>query len=144
MLPRDSMNFDPLLKIVNHKLIESQNRPLNSTEVLLLRGIWHDQTNAQIAQEGGYNPNYITNVVAPEMYQRLSPLVGERVTKKNCRMLLSKEGLTHYPWGKKSPVRRTKTGGIFTLNALSPRSKSTRNARNIQGSNHFMRNWQVK
>jgi AAA-like domain len=82
------MNLDSLLEIVNPQLIEGHNRPLNSTEVLLLRGIWQCQTYHQIAQEAGYSPGYITNIVAPEMCQRLSTLVGERVTKKNCRMLL--------------------------------------------------------
>jgi AAA-like domain len=82
------MNLDSLLEIVNPQLVENHHRPLNSTEVLLLRGIWQCQTYHQIAQEAGYSPGYITNIVAPEMCQRLSALVGERVTKKNCRMLL--------------------------------------------------------
>jgi AAA-like domain len=88
MSPIASINLDTLLEIVNHKLIEGQNRPLNSTEILMLRGIWQYQTYGQIAQAAGYSPGYLTNVVAPEMCQRLSHLVGERVTKKNCRMLL--------------------------------------------------------
>jgi AAA-like domain len=88
MPPETSMNLDSLLEMVNHQLIESQTRPLNSTEVLLLKGIWQYQTYHQIAQEAGYSPGYITNIVAPEMCQRLSALVGERVTKKNCRVLL--------------------------------------------------------
>jgi hypothetical protein len=82
------MNFDFLLKILNHKLLETQNRPLNYTEILLLRGIWHYQTYNQIAQEEGYSPGYLTNVVAPELCRRLSVFIGRRVTKKNCRALL--------------------------------------------------------
>ncbi len=88
MPPKTSMNLDSLLEIVNPELIESHHRPLNSTEILLLRGIWQCQTYHQIAQEAGYSPGYITNIVAPEMCQRLSALVGERITKKNCRILL--------------------------------------------------------
>lgn len=82
------MNLDALVEIVNRKLLESQNRPLNSTEVLILRGIWQYQTYHEIAEEGGYSAGYLTNVVAPELCQRLSALIGQRVTKKNCRMLL--------------------------------------------------------
>ncbi|MDJ0715312.1 MAG: AAA-like domain-containing protein [Prochloraceae cyanobacterium] len=82
------MNLDCLLKIIDCQLIESQNRPLNSTEILILQGIWQYQTYNQIALEKGYSPGYFTNVVAPELYQRLSKVVGQRVTKKNCRMLL--------------------------------------------------------
>lgn len=84
----NSMDLDPLLEIVNRKLLESQYRPLNSTEILILRGIWQYQTYNQIAQEGGYSPGYFTNVVAPQLCQRLSELIGKRVTKKNCRALL--------------------------------------------------------
>ncbi|BBD60728.1 hypothetical protein NIES2109_35270 [Nostoc sp. HK-01] len=82
------MNLDSLIEIVNRKLVESQNRPLSSTEVLILRGIWEYQTYNKIAEYGGYSAGYLTNVVAPELCQRLSNLIGQRVTKKNCRMLL--------------------------------------------------------
>lgn len=82
------MKLDSLLEILNHKLLASQNRPLSSTEILILRGIWQYQTYNQIAQAGGYSPGYFTNVVAPELCQRLTKLIGKRVTKKNCRLLL--------------------------------------------------------
>ncbi len=82
------MNLDSLLEIVNRKLVESQNRPLNATEVLVLQGIWQYQTYSQIAQKEGYSPGYFTNVVAPELCKHLSGLIGRRVTKKNCRALL--------------------------------------------------------
>lgn len=82
------MNLNPLFETVNRKLVESQNRPLNFTEILIIRGIWQYQTYSEIAEEGGYSAGYLTNVVAPELCQRLSALIGQRVTKKNCRMLL--------------------------------------------------------
>jgi hypothetical protein len=82
------MNLDRLFKIVNYRLIESQNRPLSQTEIIILRGIWQYRTYNQIAIEADYSPGYFTNVVAPELYQRLSKLLARRVTKKNCRILL--------------------------------------------------------
>jgi hypothetical protein len=82
------MNLDFLLEILNRKLLETQNRPLKSTEILILRGIWQHQTYNQIAHEGGYSPAYLTNVVAPELCRRLSMFIGRRVTKKNCRVVL--------------------------------------------------------
>ena len=82
------MNINYLLEIVDRQLIESQNRPLNSTEILILQGVWQYRTYNQIAIEAGYSPGYFTNVVAPELYQRLSQLIGRRVTKKNCQVLL--------------------------------------------------------
>ncbi|MDZ8225118.1 AAA-like domain-containing protein [Nostoc sp. ChiVER01] len=82
------MNLDSLFEIVDRRLIESHNRPLNSTENLVLRGIWQYKTYNQIALEAGYSPGYFTNVVAPELFGRLSEVIGQRVTKKNCQVLL--------------------------------------------------------
>lgn len=83
------MNFDSLVKIINSKLVDKHNiPPLNTAQIQVLQGIWQYQTYTQIAMEAGYSPSYFTNIVAPELCQRLSKLVGERVTKKNCRLLL--------------------------------------------------------
>ncbi len=88
------MNLDNLFSIVDRLLIESHNRPLNSTEKLILRGIWQYRTYQQMAIEAGYSPGYFTNVVAPELFERLSKLIGQRVNKKNCRALLESHGTT--------------------------------------------------
>jgi hypothetical protein len=82
------MNFDSLIETLNHKLLQIEHRPLNYAETLILQGIWQYRTYNQIAQEGGYSAGYLTNVVAPELCRRLSELMGRRVTKKNCRVLL--------------------------------------------------------
>lgn len=82
------MNLDRLVEIINRQLIEKQDRPLNPTQVMILRGIWQYKTYNQIAMEADYSPGYFTTVVAPELYQRLSKLIGQHVTKKNCRLLL--------------------------------------------------------
>ncbi|NET61412.1 MAG: serine/threonine protein kinase [Symploca sp. SIO2E6] len=82
------MNLDYMLETVDTQLIESQNRPLNAAEIIILRGIWQHKTYNQIAIEAGYSPGYFTNVVAPELFCRLSEVVGEHMTKKNCRVLL--------------------------------------------------------
>lgn len=82
------MNVDALVENLNRELIVSQSRPLNPAETLLLRGIWQCQTYSQIAEEVGYSPGYLTNVVAPELLHRLSTLTGQRLTKKNCRIVL--------------------------------------------------------
>lgn len=82
------MNLDSLLELINSKLVTIQSHPLNSAERLVLRGIWHDWSYNQMATEGGYSPGYLSNVVAPPLWQRLSTLIDRRVTKKNCRFLL--------------------------------------------------------
>jgi ribosomal protein L28 len=82
------MNLNSVLEVINRKLIESQNPPLNSAETLILQGIWEYKTYNLVAEEAGYSPGYFTNVVAPELFRQLSEIIGERVTKKNCRTLL--------------------------------------------------------
>ncbi len=82
------MDVDTFCESLNRELTARQSRPLNAVETLLLRGIWQHQTYSQIADEVGYSPGYLTNVVAPELLHRLSDLIGQRLTKKNCRLLL--------------------------------------------------------
>ncbi|MBP5977375.1 AAA-like domain-containing protein [Brasilonema sp. CT11] len=80
--------LDSLIEVLNGKFLEYQNHPLNHTEILVLRGIWQSQTYNQIAQQGGYSDSYSTKTVARRLCQKLSDLIGNRVTKKNCRTLL--------------------------------------------------------
>ncbi len=82
------MNLDLLVETVDRQLIENQHRPLTPTQIMILRGIWQYKTYSQMAMEADYSPGYFTTVVAPELYQLLSKLIGQRVTKKNCRLLL--------------------------------------------------------
>jgi AAA-like domain len=82
------MNIDTCFEHLNRELRAHQNRSLNPAEMLVLRGIWQYQTYSQIAAEVGYSAGYLTNVVAPELLHRLSDLLGQRLTKKNCRILL--------------------------------------------------------
>lgn len=84
-----TLTLDSLVEVLNQKLLETQNRRLNSTEIFILRGIWQHQTYSQIAQEGAYSLSYLTKVIAPKLYQLLSDPLGKRVTKKNCRTLLA-------------------------------------------------------
>ena len=81
-------NLDSLIDIFNSKLLAAQNRPLNPSEIVILRGIWKYQTYNKIAMDAGYSPGYFTNVVAPELFRRLSQIIEQRITKKNCRVLL--------------------------------------------------------
>ncbi|VXD15532.1 conserved hypothetical protein [Planktothrix serta PCC 8927] len=49
------------------------------------------KTYDQIAEENGYSPSYLKNGVAPHLWQLLSDVVGEKVTKATCRCLLERE-----------------------------------------------------
>ena len=76
------------IDLINRKLIENQNSPLNSTEIILLRGILQFKTYVKIAREAEYSPRYIAAVVAPMLFEKISMLLEHRVTKKNIRSIL--------------------------------------------------------
>ncbi|KAM3089882.1 AAA-like domain-containing protein [Phormidesmis sp. 146-35] len=109
------MKLDNLFETLNHKLVSCNNRPLNSTETLLLQGIWQYQTYSQIADEIGYSPRYLTNVVAPEMLHRLSQLTGQRLTKKNCRIILESFVAQSVPQSTSETDSLTSSPNSYTL-----------------------------
>ena len=82
------MTFDTVFEMLNRQLVERENRPLTSAESIVLKGIWQGQTYVEIAQSESYSPGYLTTVVAPELFQRLSRLTDRPINKKNCQVLL--------------------------------------------------------
>lgn len=82
------MTFDSLLNLLDKKLIELQECPLNAVESLLLKGILEDLSYSKIGQQEDYSPAYLTNVAAPKLYKKLSKLLGQNVNKKTCRILI--------------------------------------------------------
>ena len=82
------MTFDTVFEMLNRQMVERENRPLTSAESIVLKGIWQGQTYVEIAQSESYSPGYLTTVVAPELFQRLSRLTERLINKKNCRVLL--------------------------------------------------------
>lgn len=64
------------------------------------------KTYDQIAVEYGYSPSYLKNGAAPKLWNLLSEILGEKVSKTNCRILLEKqlihsEGLSPNPFNAK-------------------------------------------
>ncbi len=100
------MNLEQILDLLNSQLLDRENRCLNSTELIVLQGIWQNQTYNEIAQQEGYSSGYFANVVAPELWRRLSSLTGKRVTKKNCRAVLQCYISTLTPSGRTLPIEQ--------------------------------------
>lgn len=111
-------DLDSLIDILNSKLLVAQKRPLNPSEVVILRGIWKYQTYHKIAIEADYSPGYFTNVVAPELFKRLSQITGQRITKKNCRILLEAY-VQEQKTTEKKLFREQPTNYRVDINALS-------------------------
>ncbi len=86
MTINDKLNSS--IETLNKKLFKFQGHTLSNAEVVILKGIWKSQVYSQIAKENSYSSDYLSNVVAPELYKRLCELFGQRVTKKNCQVLI--------------------------------------------------------
>lgn len=117
------MNRSDILKAINEQLNQEQNRSLNTIEMLILQGVWEDKTYHQMALEEDYSPGYLTNVVAPEMYRKLSNLLGQRVTKKNCRQMLESYATTQSRSERqavKLSVTPEQKNGLFYPNGSLP------------------------
>ncbi|NET02610.1 MAG: serine/threonine protein kinase [Sphaerospermopsis sp. SIO1G1] len=82
------MTLAEVQDILNQQLLSLENRCLNATELIVLQGILKNQTYQEIADKEGYSLSYFANVVAPELYRRISAVTGKRVTKKNCQAIL--------------------------------------------------------
>ncbi|MDJ0744031.1 MAG: AAA-like domain-containing protein [Xenococcaceae cyanobacterium MO_167.B27] len=121
------MSLEPILDVLNRQLLDFDNHCLNSSEILVLRGIWKNQTYNEIAQQEGYSTSYFANVVAPELWRRLSHLTGRRVTKKNCRVILqsyisalttSVTSLLTQPSGNSSPNLQQPSSPLYPCGAV--------------------------
>ena len=121
------MSLEPILDVLNRQLLDFDNHCLNSTEIIVLRGIWNNQTYNEIAQQEGYSTSYFANVVAPELWRRLSNLTGRRVTKKNCRVILqsyisapttSVTSLSTQPLGNSSPDIQEYSSPVYPSGAV--------------------------
>ncbi|MGK7947755.1 MAG: AAA-like domain-containing protein [Xenococcaceae cyanobacterium] len=83
------MTFNSLLNLLDRQLIKIHEAPLNTVEILIIKGIVENLTYGEIGQKEDYSTTYLTNVAAPKLYKKLSKLFGKNVTKKNCHSLIA-------------------------------------------------------
>ena len=90
-------------------LIDSIIQPerLNSVQELVFTECWRGKTYQEIANESGYDPDYI-RVVGSRLWQTLSDRLGEKITKSNFRAAFRQQ------LGKSNP----KQGADSSLTAM--------------------------
>lgn len=81
------MTVDEALAIIDAAL--EPNR-LSSVQELVFKQCWLDQTYQEIAEASDYDDDYI-RVVGSRLWQSLSEVFGERVTKSNFRAVLRRQ-----------------------------------------------------
>lgn len=93
------MTVDEALAIIDAAL--EPNR-LSSVQELVFKQCWLERTYQEIAETSDYDDDYI-RVVGSRLWQSLSEVFGERVTKSNFRAVLRQQ--THH-WPRRQAVKR--------------------------------------
>jgi hypothetical protein len=85
------MNIDEAITIIESLLAPER---LNSLQELVLCKCWEEKSYQEIAEESGYAFDYI-RVVGSQLWQKLSNVIGEKVTKNNFRSVLRQIASKH-------------------------------------------------
>ncbi|MBP0019644.1 MAG: AAA family ATPase [Cyanobacteria bacterium SBLK] len=84
------MEFEQALKLVNEILLAEKNRHLSDPETTILRGTWQGISYDEMAAGSQYSINYLMRDVGPNLWRSLSEILGEKVSKSNCRTVLDR------------------------------------------------------
>ncbi len=83
------ITFEIALQVVDTAVRSKTCRHLRNIEIEVLRGVWLGQKYDQIAAASGYAPEYIKHDVGPKLWQTLSSIWGEKVSKSNLMAVLA-------------------------------------------------------
>lgn len=88
------MNFEEAFKVADDAVFAKTGKHLNDVEETVIRGTWEKQTYEEMAGNAKYTANYLQNDVGPKLWKLLSEALGEKVNKKNCRVVLQRRSRT--------------------------------------------------
>lgn len=94
--------MEQLLKNIGRIL---QHKPLDSIQQFVLCQSWQGKTYSEMARESGYGSDYIKQV-GSQLWLELSEALGEKVTKKNLYIVLSKLGQDEIPQEENQPQQK--------------------------------------
>ncbi|OLT56110.1 NB-ARC domain-containing protein [Moorena bouillonii] len=81
------MDIDKFLTQLNNLLIGKGEKELSPRDQKIIQDSWAGQTYEDM-NIPGYTIDYIKKIAAPALWKKLSDLTGQRVTKKNLRLVL--------------------------------------------------------
>ena len=77
------MDIEQGLEVANKLVLTKVRRRLSPVEAAILRGSWHGQTYQEIASSASYAASYLKRYAGPKLWQLLSDVLGEAVSKTN-------------------------------------------------------------
>lgn len=83
-----SMDMQKGLEVTNSIVLAKTRRRLSPVEVAILSGSWQGQTYEEIASSANYAASYLKRYAGPKLWQLLSDVLGEEVSKTNFRASL--------------------------------------------------------
>ncbi|MEG4500969.1 response regulator [Microcoleus sp. F10-C6] len=87
------MTFEEALEFIESALESKTSKPLNFLDQAILKAAWENATYSAVADSLYLSVGHIKDLAAV-LWQRLSDLMGEKVTKNNFRSLLEKQNTT--------------------------------------------------
>jgi DNA-binding response OmpR family regulator len=87
------MTFEEALEFIASALESKTSKPLNFLDQEILKAAWNNATYSALAESLYLSVGHIKDLAAI-LWQRLSDVMGEKVTKNNFRSLLEKQSTT--------------------------------------------------
>ncbi len=84
------MTVEEALKVIKTTLYTNAGKQLTVIEKEILKATWENETYATIAKNSHLSVGHIKDV-AYKLWQQLSEILGEKVTKTNLRLVLQKK-----------------------------------------------------
>ncbi|MEH2009864.1 AAA-like domain-containing protein [Nostoc sp.] len=92
-----AFNLDEAIKIADKIVFANFYRSLSDIEIIILKGAWEREEYDQIAAKNQYTTSYISQDVAPKLWNLLTDALGEKVKKSNFKEALKR------CWSKQLP-----------------------------------------
>ena len=92
-----TFNLDEAIKIANQVVLANFYRSLSDIEIIILKGAWEREEYDQIAAKNQYTTSYISQDIAPKLWNLLTDALGEKVKKSNFKEALKR------CWSKQLP-----------------------------------------
>jgi hypothetical protein len=86
-------NVEEIITFIENLINENTKTSLTFLQkVILVESLSeNNKTYEQIALENNYSEKYIRQIVAPKLWQAISGIIGEKVTRINCRAVVEKK-----------------------------------------------------
>ncbi|WP_414544795.1 NB-ARC domain-containing protein [Nostoc sp. CCY0012] len=116
------LRIEKVIKILESRVFQRTGRYLTTPEKVIIEGIWDDKDYKKISAENGYNVYYLSQKIAPPLWNMLSEVIGEgeKVKKISLKPLLLKLAKNDYFAQESSRLNNDALVGKTKVNGQMP------------------------